>query len=64
MPPLAKLIKSVGNMTKRVELENWSRGEGEGRQATRKFANVCQEKYRDTVRNGYIDEFGLVTDFH
>ena len=29
MPPLAKLIKSVGNMTKRVELENWSRG-GEG----------------------------------
>ena len=45
MPPLAKLIKSVGNMTKRVELENWSR---EGRQATKKFANVCQEKYCDT----------------
>ena len=29
MPPLAKLIKSVGNMTKRVELENWSRGGGD-----------------------------------
>ena len=38
MPPLAKLIKSVGNMTnslarsggggRRVELENWSKGRG------------------------------------
>ena len=36
MPPLAKLIKSVGNMTKRVELENWSRGGETGNQ------EVCQ----------------------